>query len=52
VAVGAERFVLRVTDPETIRLARGSFERPDDQVPEDVPPRLLEAIRAAINKGR
>jgi RNA polymerase sigma-70 factor (ECF subfamily) len=37
---------------DTIRLARGSFERPDDQVPEDVPPRLLAAIRAAITQGR
>ena len=37
---------------ETIRLARGSFEEPEDPVPEDVPPALLAAIRAAIKKGR
>jgi hypothetical protein len=35
---------------ETIRLARGSFERPDDPVPEDVPPKLVAAIRAAMNR--
>lgn len=35
---------------ETIRLARGSFEGPDAPLPEEVPPMLVAAIRAALNR--
>jgi len=35
---------------QTIRLARASFRKQDDPVPEGVPAKLIAAIRAAVNK--
>jgi len=40
------------TYKDTIELAKASFGDPDDPVPEDMPPKLLTAIRAALKKKK
>lgn len=37
---------------EVIALAKGAFSKPEDEVPEEVPERLVDAVMAAVRRRK